>query len=109
MKPKFYILDENMNPKLCEDHAAWTIWYIEGSNRVLFNDKLPDGTLLSTMFTGIDHGTCPEGETLWETIIANSERTIAYKRYKTRDEAEAGHRHILMRLHTFHINNPHAQ
>jgi hypothetical protein len=70
----------------------WAEWF-ETANRHVAETLLPDGTRISTVFLGMDHNFILSGPpVLFETMIFGGEHDGYQERYRTWDEAEAGHR-----------------
>lgn len=86
-----YILDEQGQPIEDEDLIHWAAWF-ETANRHVAKDVLPDGTKISTIFLGLDHGFGEQGlPVLWETMIFGGPHDQYQERYTSREEAIAGH------------------
>jgi hypothetical protein len=86
-----YILD-GKTPRPV-DIQTWAKWEAENpKNKIIKQTTLPDGTLISTVFLGLDHA-FPRGSTpvLFETMIFGGEHDHFQDRYFTYDEAEIGH------------------
>lgn len=96
---KHWILDDAGEP-VEVGLTEWAKWFGEIANRIVARDTLPDGTLVSTVFLGIDHG-FREGlpPMLWETMaFPGSDATNQFegemRRYRSRANALAGHAEI---------------
>lgn len=94
-----YKLDDNGEPVPCSDLFEWAAW-LEGADRNVAKTELEDGTLVSTVFLGMDHGFAGSTPLLYETMIfpdmkkAEGERRFHESycaRYATKAEALAGH------------------
>lgn len=84
LKGKEIVLEPNVR--------KWAEWFEDDARRVA-RTELPDGTLISTVFLGLDHGF--GGEPAWfETMVFTKESQwseVDMARYATYDEAEKGH------------------
>ena len=97
---EFYILDENHNPVPVEDHQAYYDWMAGRKEQVrrVAMTKFPDGTYISTVFLGMDHGWGLLGENpvLFETMVFSQGEEGKYcRRYTTWAAAEYGHKEIV--------------
>ena len=90
----YYILDKDKNPvqatleqfaKFCEQQG----------DKVVQQDKLPNGTFVSTVFLGLDHQFGDGPPILFETMIFGGEHDQYQERYCTWTEAVKGHRKAL--------------
>jgi hypothetical protein len=74
------------------DLMTWAEWFENGENRRVAFDEMPDGSVVSTVFLGIDHNFSLEGPPiLFETMILGGPHDQYQDRYATKDEAIAGH------------------
>jgi hypothetical protein len=63
-----YILDEHGEPKAEPDMLAWARWFQASfMARVVKQDLLSDGSVVSTVFLGLDHQFGSGPPILWET------------------------------------------
>lgn len=73
------------------DLMTWAAWLEKGERRVGQAEK--DGVRVSTVFLGLDHSFGNEpGPVLYETMIFGGPHDQYQERYRTWDEAEAGHK-----------------
>ena len=88
-----YILDDDGNPKPEPDTIKWAMWFEKGQNRIVGHDHIGD-VLISTVFLGLDHRfPGMEGPPiLWETMIFRGEHDQWMSRYRSREDALAGHK-----------------
>lgn len=89
---KQYILN-GKQPVLCEDFMQYAKWW-ETADRHVNKTDLPDGTQVSTVFLGLDHGYSHmngEPPLVFETMIFGGEHDGYQERYSTWEEAESGH------------------
>ena len=93
MNDKF-VLDDQGNPVLEPDLMKWSKWFEQSEKRVLARDDLGN-IRVSTVFLGLDHSFGSGPPLLWETMIFGGKHDDYQKRYSTRDEALAGHRHAV--------------
>ena len=105
-----YILVDR-RPVPIHDIQAWAEWF-ETADRVVAQTPLPDGGMVSTVFLGLDHNYGDLGPPiLFESMVFGPEHETTLfgkpfttrdssrqERYRTWDEAEAGHRAILAEL-----------
>ena len=87
-----YILDGDGQPVVCDDLLAWACWFEDTPERIVAQDRLPNGVCVSTVFLGIDHNfghDCPP--VLWETMIFGGPSDQYQNRYTSREDAVAGH------------------
>ncbi len=85
-----YIL-EGMTPVPVDDLYKWGEW-LEKNDRHIAKDKIGSVTV-STIFLGLDHSFANGGPpVLFETMIFGGKHDQWQDRYRTWDEAEAGHR-----------------
>jgi hypothetical protein len=94
-----YILDDQGEPKNEPNLSKWGKWLATDPRRVLQQDKLPTGVLISTVFTGLDqrqpfftpYDDSVRPPILWETMIFGGPHNEYCKRYASKDEALTGH------------------
>lgn len=91
---KYILVDNKPVPE--PDLMKWGQWMQTG-DRIVKQDKLPDGTFVSTVFLGLDHSFSPDGPPLlYETMIFRDDEDDQEQwRYSTLEEAKAGHLHAL--------------
>lgn len=90
-----YAILENKKVKVLEGENAvfeWAKFTEKRENKVVDSTTLEDGTRVSTVFLGLNHGWAP-GEDLWfETMIFDGPHDGYMDRYTTWDEAVEGHK-----------------
>ena len=99
MPSLWYVLEGHEPRKVnALEYALWRerhpdAWRVGG-------DRLDDGTSVSTVFLGLDHGWADGGPLLFETMVfGRTDRWDGFCwRYATWDEAAAGHAAVLKRL-----------
>lgn len=92
-----YIL-EGRTPKEEFDLLAWARWF-ETANRTVARTQLPGGVEVSTVFLGLDHNFADSGPPiLFETMVFGGKMDQESSRYSTWEEAEAGHRAMVMKV-----------
>lgn len=85
-----YILDTDGNPKLEPDLLKWAQWY-ESHERHVAEDYVGN-VRVSTIFLGLDSAFFSwESPLLWETMIFGGEHDTYQERYRSREDAIAGH------------------
>ncbi len=114
--PKHYIIKHGKPVPVRDtivDFIAWSMWMADPANvseRQIALDQLPDGTMVSTVFLGIDHnvsniinpGSSPP--ILYETMIFVGKNTQhqqydhELQRYATKEEALLGHQNMLGKM-----------
>jgi len=80
-----------------EDVLEWGKWF-ENANRVVKQETLPNGKLVSTVFLGIDHNFGFGKPLLFETMVFPSKENfdeLDVMRYSTWEEAEEGHKKMV--------------
>jgi len=100
-----YILDAAGEPVEEPDVLKWGDW-LNGGDRRIARDELPDGYVVSTVFLGIDHGfggvLGDRAPILYETMVFNDcgslDQDWAFDRYETRQQALEGHQAVLVEL-----------
>lgn len=95
----YYIMDEQgrIKPATLMEYAEFTK---DESNRRVDRTVLPDGTSISTVFLGLDHGYSLFDENnhepvLFETMIFGGKYDDRQWRYCTLEEAQVGHNMIV--------------
>lgn len=83
-----YIL-QGKTPVFEPDVAKWAKWY-ETANRVVARTEI-NGSSISTVFIGLNHGFQHEDPILFETLIFGGKLDGDGRRYSTWEEAEKGH------------------
>lgn len=88
----YYILD-GKTPVECPDVLKWARWFEEIKNRRVAEDYLSAYVKVSTVFLGIDHNFTRIGAPLlFETMVFGGPHDGFQERYRTWDEAQAGHK-----------------
>jgi hypothetical protein len=100
-----YILDENKNI-IPANMKEYVIWSAENS-RIVQQDTLFNGNLLSTVFLGFDHGYRSNQPVLFETMLflEGSWSDQECHRYCTYEEALKGHNEMLKRFNPDDFGN----
>jgi hypothetical protein len=62
--------------------------FISSKAKLLKQDVLPSGVLVSTIFAGVEWRSPPR---LWETLVVGGSRDGYQQRYNSREAALAGH------------------
>src|ERR1700676_1212295 len=86
-EPKTYVLDKNGNPVHEPDMVKYGA-FLASDAKILKRDTLPDGTSVSTIFSGIEYLSPPP---LWETVVFGGAHDGYQYRYASREDALAGH------------------
>lgn len=92
-----YILDANGNPQPCEDTFVWGEWYEKPLNRRVAWTDLQERGCVSTIFLALDLDFNPMDDPLtyrpilWETMVFGGPLNKRVCRYRSRQDAEAGH------------------
>lgn len=98
---EFYTLAaDGRRPQPEADPQKWHRWMSHSQLRVLRQETLPDGTFISTVFMGVEHGV-RLGEPhvmLWQTAVFSQTEPVADVFYGTYAAALAGHEAIVTRL-----------
>ncbi len=90
--PMHYVLDEDGNPQKEPDLLTWARWFETETNRVVAV-YAHDDFMVSTVFLGLDHNFgVAGGPVLWETMVFGGRLDQHQWRYRSRDDAIAGHR-----------------
>lgn len=85
---KYYILDGDRIKAV--PFGDWAIWF-ETADRKIARTEIGD-VLVSTVFLGLDHSFLPDSPPiLFETMIFGGEHDGYQDRYRTIEEAKAGH------------------
>jgi hypothetical protein len=101
-----YTLSTDGEPVPEPDLHVWAEW-METADRHLANDRLDDGTRVSTIFLGLDHAfPLIRRPILWETMIFGGPHDQYQERYASRDEALEGHAYALALAHGFLTREP---
>lgn len=87
-----YILDSEGEPMVV-DLMTWADWFEHNHQaRVVFQDQMSRGVVVSTVFLGLDHNFFGDGPPiLWETMIFNGPFDGYQRRYRSRLDALVGH------------------
>lgn len=108
----YYILDEDLCPVRCEEWDSYYDWHDKmpessewysgktGIGFTLAVDEVGDDRV-STVYLGMDHGFDMNGEhgpILWETMVFPDAEVC--ERYRSREQAIAGHRKIVEQIKT---------
>lgn len=94
-----YLLDDENNPVETDDVVAWGQMMQNLSKRLVAVDMI-DGTRVSTVFLGMDHGFGRRGPpVLWETMVFGPNGGgQECERYRSLDEAKLGHALMIARV-----------
>ena len=78
----------------------WAEWFGNDANRIVAQDRIEradaDPVLVSTVFLGLDHRWGNGPPLLFESLVFGGPLDEKMYRWSTWDEAEAGHRHLLV-------------
>ena len=85
-----YILDENGEPKAEPDIERWAKWLVR-ADWLVARTQVGDG-YVSNVFLGFDHAFGQGPPELYETMTFGGPLDEDQVRYRTRAEAEAGHK-----------------
>jgi hypothetical protein len=85
-----YILDENGEPKICNDVYVWGEWYENVSNRSILFNQVGD-VKVSTVFLGLDHSFGIGDPVLWGSLITGGSYDGHEERYRSKKEAITNH------------------
>jgi hypothetical protein len=66
--PRYYVLDADHQLVPAANIYEWARM-LEGSDRIVAQDTLPDGTFISTVFLGLDHGWGKGPPITFETMV----------------------------------------
>lgn len=99
-KTMYYVLDDKVEPRPAEDVLAWAVWFETMADRQLVDDTLEDGTRVSTVFLGMDHGfgRREDAPILYETMIFGGPHDGHQERYGHRLDALNRHGGIVKNL-----------
>jgi len=91
-----WILDVKGNPVHEPDVVVWGQWFeFSGEERTMafttFCDAAGKDVVVSTVFTGMDQGMGIGAPVLYETMVWRGEDIEEGYRYRTKEEAVAGH------------------
>lgn len=85
-------------PVPVDDVLEWARWW-EQNDRVVFQEEISAGVLVSTVFLGLDHNFSGKGPPLlFETMIFRDGKGDEEWRWHTWLEAEEGHRRVVETL-----------
>lgn len=86
----YWVLDEHHNT-IPADRDQWATFFDSSDDRVVRQDSLSGGVMVSTVFLGIDHSMGGKTPLLFETMVFGSDWSDYTRRYTSWDEAEIGH------------------
>ncbi|MFP5261009.1 MAG: hypothetical protein ACLGJB_03785 [Blastocatellia bacterium] len=92
---KYILVGKKVKP--VEDVLEWEE-YLEGDDRIVKQETLPNGKYVSTVFLGLDHSFGDGPPLLYETMVFPSKGNyseIDVDRYSTWKEAQAGHKRMV--------------
>lgn len=89
----WYILNENNEP-VPEPNVLVAAQFLESGNRSVAQDSIGDAHL-STVFLCLDHSMGRPGPILYESMWFGGPNDGDLRRYRTREEALAGHQEML--------------
>ena len=94
---EYWILDKDHNVIQANDALEWGEFFQDFNNRRVALTYLPDGTRISTVFLGIDHGVGTGTVLLFETMVFhnNSDLESDVERYPTWTKAKEGHKRMV--------------
>ncbi len=92
---KYYILKGKIPKKV--SIFEWADWFEERDKRKIKRTKLSNGTIVSTVFLGVDHGFPSVEPLIFETMVFKEENEYM-DRYSTFDESVDGHDKIVKEL-----------
>lgn len=95
---------EGRTPVRCDDVIKWAEWF-EKADRHVAKEIVGEATI-STVFLGIDHRWNGPKPVLFETIVFGGPLDQEQVHYCTWDEAEAGHKKMVERVHAKTLNLP---
>lgn len=95
----FYILKDKV-PVPVKDVLEWAPWFEEHKNRLVKQETVPANIWVSTLFLGLDQGHDPKNPILFETMAFKNGKPVydLTRRYRTWDEAIAGHEEIVLKI-----------
>lgn len=91
MAERQYILDDEGRPVLEPDVLKWALWFERSRKQRIVRQNHIGKVLVSTVFLGLDHSFRGKIPVLWETMIFDGKHDGYQKRYKSKEEALAGH------------------
>ena len=86
----YYKLTENHQAIPCRDVIEWADWCSK-ADRLLAQDILPGGIIVSTLFVGLDYSFGLGPPLLWQTMILGARADPYQERYPSEALARAGH------------------
>lgn len=97
--PAFYILDGKMVIQ-ADSFLEWAQWMQTKDHRVAFTEI--NGVVISTVFLGVDHNFCGDGDPLlFETMVFSPDwERGEQRRYFTWQEAQVGHQEVVEAIKT---------
>jgi len=98
-----YILNDAGEPEPCPNLMAWGKWMEADERRFLKQTTLADGTYISTVFLGLDHGFGAGTPVLWESMIFPEQgewHELYQDRYTSKAAALAGHEALCAKYRT---------
>ncbi len=106
-----YTLDENGEPKVCDNLMEWANWFETTDRHIAKNDigapawkfwlgkilkiKRWEPIYISTVFLGLDHSFGEGPPLLFETMVFGGEHDQDQRRYSTKKDAIEGHEEIV--------------
>ena len=97
-----YIL-QGRTPVHEPDVAKWSAWF-ETADRVVSRTEI-HGSVISTVFIGMNHGYYDQPPVLFETLIFGGPLDGEGRRYSTWDEAERGHQEYVQKILESELKN----
>lgn len=91
-----YILEGKIAAPV-DDILIWAKFMEDGSRRVVKQDRI-GGVLVSTVFIGLNYAFDDREPILFETMVFGGDHDEYQVRYSTYEEAECGHKQILIML-----------
>jgi hypothetical protein len=92
---EYYRLNADHSVTPISDPQEWAIAFEDRDKRRVAKTKLPDGTMISTVFLGLNHAYGDGPPMIFETMIFGGKHEGDQWRYSTWDEAVAGHEHAV--------------
>ena len=89
----YYLLKDRI-PVLAPDVVEWARWF---EPTTVSKTTLPSGTVINTVFLGLDTSFVAGLPILFETMVFGGPLAEAQARYATWDQAEAGHLEMVSR------------
>jgi hypothetical protein len=93
-----YVLGPDHVPVPEPDFMAWCQWLGVDANRHVAYDVISPTVGVSTIFLGVEHNRFSSAPTLFETMVFDGDGYSEQRRYRTWDEAKAGHAEVVARL-----------